>query len=92
MKRKNINKPTTNEIAAVVSQLSTQTYNNQQAMYDAVEVITSYIEMKGDTQKFAEFRSNKLGLGAESESKKVRIYKYLKNMILTAKKKCCFWK
>ena len=92
MKRKNHNKPTTNDIAVVVSQLSTQVYNNQQAVYDAVEVITSYIDMKGDTKKFAEFRSRKFGLGTESESKKVRIYKYLKNMILTAKKKCCFWK
>ena len=91
MKRKNVNKPTTNEIASVVSQMSTQIYNNQQAMYDAVDIITSYIDMKGDTKKFAEFRSKKLGLGVESESKISRIYKCLKNMVLTAKKKCCFW-
>tara|TARA_R110002020_G_scaffold471035_2_gene697426 strand:+ start:285 stop:563 length:279 start_codon:yes stop_codon:yes gene_type:complete len=92
MKRKNINKPTTNELASMVSQLSTQSYNNQEAIYNAVEIITSYIEMKGDTQKFAEFRSKRFGLGAESESKISRIYKYLKNKVLTAKKSCCFWK
>jgi hypothetical protein len=91
-KRKNYNKPTTNDVAGMVTQLSNQVYNNQQAVYDAVEVITSYIDMKGDTKKFAEFRSKKLGLGVESDSKISRIYKYLKNMVLTAKKKCCFWK
>ena len=89
MKQKNYNKPTTNEIASVVSQLHHQVFNNQQATYDAVEVITSYIAMKGDTQSFAEYRSEKLGSAIESDWKIVRICKYLKNMILTPIKKCC---
>ena len=89
MKQKNYNKPTTNEIASAVSQLHHQLFNNQQAVYDAVEVITSYIEMNNDTKRFAEYRSAKLGSAIESSWKIVRICKYLKNMILTPIKKCC---
>jgi hypothetical protein len=89
MKRKKANKPTINDIVSVLDQMQMQMMNIQQGMYDSVEIITSYIEMKNDTKKFAEFRSSKLGSAIESDWKIVRICKSLKNKVVTAIKNCC---
>jgi hypothetical protein len=63
-----------------------QVENNNRAVYDAVAIITDYIEMKKDTQRFAEFRSEKFGSANEISNFGSRIIKFFKNRYLQLKK------
>ena len=47
--------------------VSLQIDNSQRAVYDAVEMLMTYIEMNGDVKKYGEYRANKAKLGSDYE-------------------------
>jgi len=60
--------------------------NNNRAVYDAVAVITDYIKMRGDTKKFAEYRSAHFGLDSRITSRWGQFTKFIKDRYLQLKK------
>ena len=70
----------------MMDQLLLQMENNNRAVYDAVAVITDYISMKGDTTKFAEYRSTQFGLDAQIPTRWSKIKKFIKDKHLQLKK------
>ena len=70
----------------MMDQLLLQMENNNRAVYDAVAVITDYISMKGDTTKFAEYRSTQFGLDAQIPTRWSVFQKFIKDSYLKLKK------
>ena len=71
----------------MMDQLLLQMENNNRAVYDAVAIITDYIEMKRDTIKFAEYRSTKFGLHAGIPTRWSKFSKFIKDRYLKLKKR-----
>tara|TARA_R110000824_G_scaffold316136_1_gene503312 strand:+ start:225 stop:440 length:216 start_codon:yes stop_codon:yes gene_type:complete len=44
-----------------------QVDNSQKAVYDAVEIMMTYIEMNGDVKRYGEYRAYKAQLGSDYE-------------------------
>ena len=70
----------------MMDQLLLQMENNNRAVYDAVAVITDYIGMKGDTAKFAEYRSAQFGLDSQISTRWIKFQKFIKDKYLQLKK------
>ena len=70
----------------MMDQLLLQMENNNRALYDAVAIITDYIAMKGDTTKFAEYRSTQFGLDAGIPTRWSKFQKLIKDKYLQLKK------
>jgi len=70
----------------MMDQLLLQMENNNRAVYDAVAVITDYIGMKGDTTKFAEYRSTQFGLDSRIPNRWSQFKKFIKDRYLQLKK------
>ena len=68
--------------------VSLQVDNSQKAVYDAVELMMTYIEMNGDVKKYGEYRAYKAGLGSGDEipTRWSKFTKYCKIRYLEFKK------
>jgi len=68
--------------------VSLQVDNMQKAVYDAVELMMTYIEMNGDVKKYGEYRAYKAGLGSDAEipTRWSKFTKYCKTRYLEFKK------
>ena len=69
-----------------MDQLFLQMENDKKAIYDTVEIVMDYIDMKGDTKWFAEYRSDKLGSLTQIPTRWSVFWKACKNKYLQFKK------
>ena len=79
--------PTRKQILSYVDQLCLQIENDKKAIYDTLEIFTDYIEMKGETKKFAEYRSAKFGSLTQIPTRWSVFWKFIKDKYLQLKKK-----
>ncbi len=69
-----------------MDQLYLQMENDKQAIYDAVAIVTDYIDMKGDTVRFAEYRSEKFGSVTQIPTRWSVFWNSIKDKYLKLKK------
>ena len=86
-------KATYRQMMDYLDQVDLRIENNQKALYDLSQVMTDYVEMRGNSKKLNTFMQNKhLGSDSQIPTRWSVFFKFLKDSYLKLKKSLAFGK